>query len=252
MEILKNKNLQRVVALFEYLYLALVVWLGYKSFYYDTSVGNSMKYWILYVGGSVIFLALIFWTRERVLTSILSILLLFFMLFVLFFNIGNWWIIIPPMFVSLTAFFACGASEGVKTVFGTILLIGYILGALAFFAVTNIFITKTVDEVTLTGVSDSGIYRYAVVNVQNQQNGSTKVYIEPNDMDFEKFGVLFQPTGYKSIKYNHSPMSTNSKDFEITFKDLNGDGVEDEMYINGQRYDINELKWSFDPKEILL
>lgn len=252
MEILRNRWLQRAVALFEYLYLVLVAWLGYKSFFYDTSIGSDVKYWILYVGGSVIFLALIFWTRERVLTAILSILLMFCMVFVLYLNIGNWWVVIPPMFVSLTAFFCSGASEGVKTVFGTILLIGYILGALAFFAVTNIFITKTVDEITLTGTSQSGVYRYAVMNIQNQQNGSTRVYVEPNDMDFEVFGIMFKPTGYKSVKYNHFPMDVNSKDFVVTFKDTTGDGIEDEMYINGERYDINELKWSFDPKEILL
>ena len=252
MEILKNRWLQRAVALFEYLYLVLVAWLGYKSFFYDTSIGSDIKYWILYVGGSVIFLALIFWTRERVLTAILSILLMFCMVFVLYLNIGNWWVVIPPMFVSLTAFFCSGASEGVKTVFGTILLIGYILGALAFFAVTNIFITKTVDEITLTGTSQSGIYRYAVMNIQNQQNGSTRVYVEPNDMDFEVFGIMFKPTGYKSVKYNHFPMDVNSKHFVVNFKGTSGDGIEDQMYINGERYDINELKWSFDPKEILL
>jgi hypothetical protein len=47
-------------------------------------------------------------------------------------------------------------------------------------------------------------------------------------------------------------MDVNSKDFVVTFKDTTGDGIEDEMYINGERYDIDELKWSFDPKEILL
>ncbi len=249
MSILNNIWLKRAVALIEYLYAAMLLWLGIKSFFFDTSVGNSVKFWLLYVGFSLLTLLLVFFTRKTVLTSILAMLMMFLMVPVLFFNIGSWWVVVPPMVVALISFFACGAREGIKTVFGTIFLLGYIIGTLLFFVVTNLFIPKTVDKIVEEGVSASGAYRYSIIDTQNQSKGSVSVYVEPNTMDFERFGIMFKPTGYAQRKYfeqkNHDIPT-------VEFKDLDGDGIEEEIYINGKRCDIKDFEWTLDPKAILL
>lgn len=245
MKLLKNLWFKRGISLLCYIYAGFVLWLGIKSFFYDASVGNGVAFAFLFIGFGVITAALALYARKQVLTSILAMLLLLFAMPVLFFNIGCWWVVIPVLFVSLTIFFGCGATEGIKTVFGTIFLLGYILGALAFFIVTNVFITPTIDNTIETGVSPSGEYRYYILDTQDQLRGSTSVYVEPNNKDFDAFGIHFAATGFAQRKYYEQGHEKPTVEWRIY------DGGE-HLYVDGKRCDIAEFKWSLDPRAILL
>ncbi|MBR1554509.1 MAG: hypothetical protein IJ644_03825, partial [Oscillospiraceae bacterium] len=94
-----------------------------------------------------------------------------------------WAVLAPMLAVSLVIFFLSGFGETAKTVWGTIFLLIYLLGALVYFVVTSMFAPSTVTTLVQEGVSPSGLYRYEVSNTTDSSNGSTKVSVESNTMD---------------------------------------------------------------------
>lgn len=92
--------------------------------------------------------------------------------------------------MALMIFFLSGLGETAKTIWGTIFLLVYLLGALVYFLVTSLFAPATVTNVVDNGVSPSGLYRYEVANTTDSSNGSTKVTIESNTLDKEYFHVF--------------------------------------------------------------
>ncbi len=252
MKFLKNIWVKRGVSLLCYLYAVLLAWLGYKSFFFDTEIVSVGKYIGIFLVISLVTLVLMLYSRKQVTTSILAMIMMFLSIPVVFLNVHNLWLIIPVLFVSLTVFFGCGASEVVKTVFGTIFLLGYILGALAFFIVINLFVTKTDDTIIAENVSPSGEYRYIVVDVKNQSEGNVMVYVEPNDLDFDKFGIHFRATGYKQRKYNQRGHEVPEVEWGKTADGKECLIISDSKSETPQHYEIKEFKWSMDVKEILL
>ena len=105
-------------------------------------------------------------------------------------------------------YFACGANEGVKTILGTIYMLIYILGALAYFLILPLFIAQTKDIITDTKVSISGEYRCYSVDTEDSSKGSTKVYVESNIHDIVYGDITFYAKGYTRIVLNkreHDP-----------------------------------------------
>lgn len=252
MKFLKNVWVKRGVSLVCYLYAVLMAWLGFNSFFYDTEIVNFGKYIGIFLVISLVALVLMLYSRKQVLTSILAMILMFLSIPVVFLNVHNLWVAIPVIFVALTIFFGCGASEMVKTVFGTIFLLGYILGALAFFIVINLFITKTNDTLITENVSPTGEYRYYIMDIQNQSEGNVVVYVEPNNLDFDKFGIHFRATGYKQRKYNHRGHEIPEVEWGTTSNGNECLIIKDSNSETPQHYEIGEFEWSMDVKEILL
>ena len=237
MDLFENIWFKRTISVICSLYGVLLAFLAYMSIFYKIEYTNKQIFAFVYVAITLTFLAIMILARKQYFTSVLSIVFLALMLPIVFLNLGDWLLIIPPAVLVITMFFVCRANETVKTVFGTIFLLVYIISGLAYFVVTNFFMTTSSDTYRRLseGASNSGQYRYYVVDVKDNSGGRTEVYVEPNNKDKDLGFVKFKVKGYAQKKYNvrnHDMPTIEWREGDI-------------LYINNERCDIKPWKWQF-------
>lgn len=177
-------------------YFVLIGYFSYLTFFYDVSVTNKVSFCLLFSVASLVALVAMLYSRFQILTRILSILLLPLLLPILLLCFGEWVFIIPIAVTAVTVFFLSGAHSGVKTVFGIIYMLLFILGSLAFFMIASFFSTNTTSTVLDSSVSPSGAYRCEIVETPDSSGGSLKVLVEPNDKDIKFPYLTFLAKGY--------------------------------------------------------
>lgn len=224
-KVLKNKWFILFVSILNGIYTAGLLYFAYIAVFYTIEFENTLKFAVIYSIISVIVGLLMYYTRRSALTAIFNILNFVAFLPSLLLNWGNWPLLIPAAIVTLFGFFSCKMNDAVKTVFGTIFLLVYIIGCIIFFLVMNVFMVKTTDTVLESGISPSGNFRYYVVNMENKSSGKTAVYIEPNTLDIDVMGMFkLNTTMKKLVKQANNP----------TTMELNWNG--DILYINNEEY----------------
>jgi hypothetical protein len=138
---------------------------------------------------------------------------------IVMFWFGEWAMIVPIAIFVVVMFFACGASEKFKLIFGTFLLMYYIVGALLFYLVSSLFAShvptvKAGEDL----VSSSGIYRSYIIDAPETTVG-TSVYIEPNDKDIENSFLIFRAKGFeKKVYVNNDVERKPASELEIEWK----------------------------------
>jgi hypothetical protein len=188
------------------LYCLLLGLLSVLSFFYTVEVPQKVVcclVLILLSGGA---LAAMLYSRRQVLTKICSVLMLPILLPTVLLCFGEWELLLPLVITALLAFFLCGCTETVKTVFGTIFLLLYVLGSLVYFLAISLFSTSTTQEVVDSGISPSRKYRYEVIHTEDSSNGSTTVIVEPNDYDISLGILAFHAEGYERTVSLERPM----------------------------------------------
>lgn len=179
-------------------YSALLIYLAYITFFYDIGYANRVVFAVV---GAVIAVAVCFldyFTRESKLTCILGMLNMVLLFPTLMLDWGNWPLLIPAAIVTLFGFFCCHMNETAKTVFGTLFLLMYIIGGVAFYFVTSFFNVRTVDTLIDTAASPSGAFRYYTLDVQNKASGKLVVYVQPNTLDKDN-GIFSTKTTLKKM-----------------------------------------------------
>ena len=204
-----NRWTKRVVSVLSLVYCAFVGFFAYYSIYYNMVVLQPQQATIMVSAVSVIMLILMLYTREQLFTKISSVLLLPAMILPILMYFGQWNILIPPLAVALIIFFFSGMGETGKTVWGTLILLMYLIASLIYFVVTSMFAPSTVTTTILSGNSPSGLYRCTVNETVDSSNGSTKVIVEPNAMDKNFTLVLFQIKGLARDVMIERPMQPN-------------------------------------------
>lgn len=204
-------------------YAVILVFLGYMSFFYEIIVPDNTVFIILNIGVSLFFGTLMVYTRKVIFTSILSLIMVPLLLPVILFNLQNPAVFIPFAVVVITMYFISGASEGVKTVFGAIFILLYIVGGLAFFLMNTLLSNKIDAEEIAKYTSPTGDYRCYVMDVDDSSTGSTKIFLEPTYFD-ENYGLInFKAKGYTRTVYNyrnHDPVNVEWKN--------------NDLYVNGK------------------
>ena len=225
MKVLKNKWFILFVSILNGVYTAGLLYFAYVAVFYKIEFENTIRFAIVYSVISVLIGLFMYYTRRSALTAVFNILNLAAFLPSLLLSWGNWPLLIPAAIVTLFGFFSCKMNETVKTVFGTIFLLIYIIGCIIFLLVMNVFVVKTTDTVLESGVSPSGNFRYYVLNVENKSSGKTAVYVEPNTIDIDVMGMFKLDTTIKKlVKQANNP----------TTMELRWDG--DLLYINNEEY----------------
>jgi len=183
--------LRLVLSLISPLYCAVVVFFAYQSVFYKLEVLDTVKACMIVTGISVAALAAMIYTKHQFLTKISSLVMLPVLVFPVMIYFGQWEILIPLIVTALVIFFVSGLGEVAKTVWGTIFLLIYLLGALVYFVVNSLFAPSTVTTLVSDGVSPSGLYRYEVSNTIDSSNGSTKVIVEPTTLDKTYYNLFW-------------------------------------------------------------
>lgn len=229
-EILENVWVKRCVSIFTAAYAAVITLLTYATFIYDLVFvpGKQASFLIIYAVASIAFLMLMLYTRDMFMTRLISVLLLPVVFFLLLFNLGNsnWILIIPPFIVALVIFFASGTKETVKVILGTIYLLLYVLGVVAYIVCNMLFggsvietkldmtldpesaaysyyktdlvhLSQVVDEANT--YSPDGKFRLYLADVKDSSDGCVKIYVVPANQDIKlKFFSLNQK-GIKKV-----------------------------------------------------
>ena len=233
-EIMNDVWVKRCISVFTAAYAAVITLLTYATFLYDLEfVSDKMApFLVIYAGASIVFMLLMIYTREMFMTKLISVLLLPIVFFLLLFNIGNgnWVLIIPPFIVAIVMFFAAGTNESVKVIMGTIYLLLYVLGIVAYVVCNMLFggsdvetvltpyldkdtsvysyyknemghLSEVVDEEN--PISPDGRYRFYISDVKDSDKGCVKIYVVPNGQDINlKFFSLNQKGIRKTITRN--------------------------------------------------
>ena len=214
-------------------YSALLLYFAYTTFFFDIEYTNQVTFAIV---GAVVAVAVCFldyFTRESKFTCFFGMLNMVLLFPTVMFDWGNWPLLIPAAVVTLFGFFCCHMNETAKTVFGTLFLLLYIIGGVAFYFVTSFFNVRTIDTLIDTAASPSGAFRYYTLDVQNKASGKIVVYVQPNTLDKDNGMFTSKTTLKKMICQMNKPAEAQ----------CSWDG--ENLYINGEVF-FTESEYSMD------
>lgn len=232
-----NVWVKRFVSIIPVFYTIAVGYLCYYSIFYDIHIQDRQSLCVIVSAISLIALILMLYTRNQLLTKISSFLILAAMLPVVVFWMDEKHLYVPIVIAGVIILLFSGASEGKKTMLGTVILLSYIFGALGFYLFNSFFVTHAKKDILKSGVSPSGRYRYELINTEDTSGGSTSIVIEPNYADVSYPYVTLTLKDMERVCYQVRPMleeevkldwSTGTRE-EIT-KELNG--ISDDIRIN--------------------
>ncbi|MDE7281418.1 MAG: hypothetical protein K2N36_06730, partial [Ruminiclostridium sp.] len=164
-------------------------------------------------------------------------------------SFGQWYIVIPPVIVGAVTFLACGVGESCKTVMGTLLLIMFVAGGLAYsvmssyfgislrFVATDIlpdvesqdidFSTRSLDYL----VTEDGKYRLVRYIDHKDDHTVTSYYVEEAFKDVEYPYAVFRRTfGSRSVLVTAYERNVNAKWIS-----------NDKLSIDGKTLTIDEI-----------
>ncbi|MDR0222963.1 MAG: hypothetical protein LBI38_05470 [Oscillospiraceae bacterium] len=110
-------------------FLARVAWL---TFAYYFVYENPAALFLLYLFINIIFGIAMIYTRKQILTQIVVGFMHPFILVMLIFGFGNWYLVAPAFVTATVVFFASGVNESLKVILGTTYMIIFFLAVLGY------------------------------------------------------------------------------------------------------------------------
>lgn len=204
----KNVWFKRGVAVICWGYTALLCWVAWLNFAFYFEFENVTALFVLYLFVNIAALGLMIYTRRQVITMVNAMLLPPIVFVIVILGFGNWYMIFPPLCVVVAMFFICAANETLKTVIGTMYLLLYVIGVVAYIAVNLLMGKITFTDVDLSlrdpsfeNVSPTGEYR--IVRYVDKPNGERRTagyYVEYTGEDVEiPFGICKKVLGCKRV-----------------------------------------------------
>ena len=111
------------------MFLGFVAWLAFAYYLVPT---NPTSLFALYLFINVIFAAVMIYTRRQFVTQLVACISPIIAFAILIVGFGQWYLVAPPVITVLVVFFAVATSETIKTVLGTIYLLLFVVGSLAY------------------------------------------------------------------------------------------------------------------------
>ncbi|MGN1120254.1 MAG: hypothetical protein ACI4Q4_07835 [Oscillospiraceae bacterium] len=245
----KNVWLKRGVALLCWGYTALVAWVAWLSFGYCFEFENATALFVLYLFVNIAAFGLMIYTRKQVITMVNCMILPPIVFVIVIFGFGNWYMILPPLVVVIAMFFINASNETLKTVLGTIYLLIYVIGVVAYIAI-NLFMG---DITFLTGVnvdlrdydyekvSPSGEYRIVRYVDKPGERRTAAYYVETTADDVEiPFGYCKKVFGSKHV---HTSSFTSREDDPVSWE---------ETFINGEKQECLSVEGSIRENPYLI
>lgn len=230
----KNVWFKRTVALLCWGYTALMCWVAWLSFGYCFEYENATSLFVLYLFVHIAVFGLMIYTRKQMFTRINCMLLPPVIFVIVICSFGNWYMILPPLILVLAMFFINSANETLKTVLGTIYLLMYVIGVVAYIAI-NLFM----GDLSIRGVdlalrdseyeklSPSGEYRLVRYIDEPGERRTAAYYVETTTDDVEiPFGVCKKVFGSKHV---HTSSYTGKSDDPVSWTEQKQGGETREL-----------------------
>lgn len=238
---LKNVWFRRGVAAVCYGYTAFLAWVAWLCMGYYFELENPAPLFILYLFVNIAAMGLLLYTRKQLITQINTFIIPIVVLFLLIFGFGHWFIVIPPVVVMAVTFFAARSNETLKTVFGTLYLLFFVIGIAAYIAIEMFMGSITFTDVDLSRrdpsyeyVSETGEYRIVRYLQESGMRKTVSYYVETTTDDVEiPLGVCKKVIGCKHL---HTAEYNTLDEQLVRWGTENIDGeVKDVPYVEGIR-----------------
>ncbi|MDE6579248.1 MAG: hypothetical protein K2K41_01790 [Ruminiclostridium sp.] len=229
LKFLKNKWFLLGISFLSFIYVYFLGKIVLRAFdsYLETENFSAMM--VMYVFVNFIFGVLMFFTRKQIPTVISALIIPLEALLLMIVSFGQWYIIIPPVVVGAVVFLSCGVGESCKTVMGTLLLIMFVAGGLAYsvmssyfgislrFVATDLltdesqdidFSTRSMDYL----VTEDGKYRLVYYVEHKEEHTVTSYYVEEAFKDSEYPYAVFRRTfGCRNVLVTAYERNVNPK-----------------------------------------
>ncbi len=222
----RSKVTQFFLASVSFIYLFIIGGISVLSALYTVSIPNNALLAVVLSLIGILAISAMLYSRSHPITKFSCMLLMPCLLPTVLLNFGEWALIVPLAVTCLLMFFFSGVAETPKTVFGTVYLLLYVLGSLVYFLAVSLFSTNSTSVLLESRVSDSGAYRYSLVNTEDSSGGSTVVKIAPNDMDINFSVISFLAEGYERNVYVERPIQY---EVELEWKTIGRQEVTSEL-----------------------
>lgn len=211
LKFLKNKWFLLGISFLSFIYVFILGNIAIRTFDSYLEIENFSAMMVTYVFVNFIFGVLMFFTRKQIPTIISALIIPVESLILMIVGFGQWYIIIPPVIVSAVIFLSCGVGESCKTVMGTLLLIMFVAGGLAYsvmssyfgislrFVATDMFTDQDQDIDFSTRnvnylVTQDGKYRLVHYEEHKEEHVVTSYYVEEAFKDNEYPFAVFRRT----------------------------------------------------------
>ncbi len=207
----KNVWFRRAVAVICWIYTGIMIWVAYLSFGYYIEFDNPRPLFVLYLFVNVAAMGLMILSRKQVITQINAYVLPLAVFALVIFGFGNWYIVIPPIVVTVVLFFANASNETLKTVVGTMYLLMYVIGIVGYIALQMFMGTITFNGLDYNmntrdrnyeKISPSGEYRIVRYLETSGGRNLQHYYIEKTEDDIKI------PMGICKRVYGSHPLNT--------------------------------------------
>lgn len=180
-KILKNKWFLLGVSFISFIYVYVLAQAVSCTFTSYLEIDNFTTFFIFYIFINFIFGVIMFFTRKQIPTMITAIIIPLESFVLMIVGFGQWFLILPPVIVSAVIFLASGLAESCKTIMGTLLLVMFVAGGLAYSVMVSVF------DITVSYAANQLIYE------QDQDlNYSTR------QTDY----LITEDGKYRLVKYN--------------------------------------------------
>ena len=204
---LKNVWFRRGVALICWGYTAFLAWIAWLCMGYYFVLEQQAPVFILYLFVNLAAMGLLLFTRKQLITQINTFIMPIISLLILIFGFGHWFIVIPPAAVMVVAFLAARSNETLKTVFGTLYLLFFVIGIAAYIAIEMFMGSITFTDVDLSRrdptyeyVSETGDYRIVRYLQESGTRKTVSYYIETTTDDVKiPLGICKKVFGCKHL-----------------------------------------------------
>lgn len=229
----KNVWLRRGVALLCWGYTAMLVWLAWLNFAYHFEFENPTSLFVLYLFINIAALGLMIYTRKQVITMINCMVLPPIVFVSVILGFGSWYMLIPPLVVVIAMFFICAANETLKTVLGTMYLLMYVIGVVAYVVINLLMGRISFTDVDLSlrdsayeKLSPDGEYRIVrYIDDPSKERRTASYYIEYTGDDVEiPFGICKKVLGCQRVLTTKFNNKTDDPVFWTTVK-ANGEDI---------------------------
>jgi len=154
-------------------YLWFLGWVAWLTFAYNFVYGNAAALFLLYSFVNVMFAIAMIYTRKNIITKFATFFMHPFILILLIYGFGNWFLVVPPFITAAVIFFASGANESLKVILGTIYMILFVLAFLAYVTLVSL----TIKPPTLELKMELNSRRYPVVEGANTSPHRLVAYV---------------------------------------------------------------------------
>lgn len=213
-DFISNPWVKKAVSVFNLAYFAIICMFTFATFLYDIEFtqGKEVAFFVVYFISSIMFLLLMIYSKQEIITRVISVAMPVVCFALILFNWGDWILIVPPLAVTIIMFFVSGVHATTKVVLGTIYLLLYVLGIVGFIVMRMLFggssvitvldkdLEKNNEEVynlykgkqfeklveytkDENVISPDGKYRIVLYDVQDNDKGRIKIAVVPYGQD---------------------------------------------------------------------